>query len=68
MGRGWGDFFWWRLIWGFAILPPLAVFESWRTGNLDEDLTPVTIGFFVAWEIGVIAVARWRRLWPFNKG
>ena len=61
-----GDFFWWRFLYGLAILPVIAVIMYWREGELDQ----VSAGFVVlviVWEVGVLALARWRRIWPFHE-
>ncbi len=60
--------YWWRFVYVMFLAPFIAVYFTWRDGNLDLD--EMTIGgvmFFIAWEIGVALLARWRRIWPFHQ-
>lgn len=59
-----GDLFWGRFLLGLAIIPILLVVDTIRRDRIDE-LTPAAIVFFLLWEAATIALARWRRVWPF---
>ncbi|MDQ3956775.1 MAG: hypothetical protein M3273_00470 [Actinomycetota bacterium] len=66
MKGGWAHFFWFRFLWGLFLLPFVLFYVDWREGKSGEYSVPIIL-FFVGWEIVVIALAKWRGIWPFKK-